>query len=198
MQPYASQLPPVLCLQNGVENEAAIAEVLGSQKVIPGSVTSAIGREATGEIVLERLRGVGIAAGHPLSGSLVEAFNQAGLNARLYPPLRTMKWSKMLTNLLANASSAILDMTPAEIFAHQGLYQAGNRPAARSPGGYGCPTDRRGGFAGHAGAFIDLDHPQSAAFHLAPVIEREQSAAGAAGRCRLSISTCMAGAARAK
>jgi 2-dehydropantoate 2-reductase len=34
-----------------------------------------------------------------------------------------MKWSKMLTNLLANASSAILDMTPAEIFAHPGLYK---------------------------------------------------------------------------
>jgi 2-dehydropantoate 2-reductase len=123
MRPYASQLPPVLCLQNGVENEAAIADVLGNQKVIPGSVTSAIGRGAVGEIILERLRGVGIAAGHPLSGSLIEAFNQAGLNARLYASGPEMKWSKMLTNLLANASSAILDMTPAEIFAHQGLYR---------------------------------------------------------------------------
>ncbi len=123
MRPHASQLPPVLCLQNGVENEAAIAEVLGSQKVIPGSVTSAIGRGAAGKIVLEKLRGVGIAAGHPLSGTLVEAFNQAGLNACLYASAERMKWSKMLTNLLANASSAILDMTPAEIFAHPGLYQ---------------------------------------------------------------------------
>jgi 2-dehydropantoate 2-reductase len=34
-----------------------------------------------------------------------------------------MKWSKMLTNLLANATSAILGMTPAEIFAHPGLYR---------------------------------------------------------------------------
>jgi 2-dehydropantoate 2-reductase len=33
-----------------------------------------------------------------------------------------MKWSKMLTNLLANASSAILNLTPAQIFAHPGLY----------------------------------------------------------------------------
>ncbi len=123
IRPYASQMPPVLCLQNGVENEAAIAEVLGSQKIIPGSVTSAIGRRAAGEVVLEKLRGVGIAAGQPLSGQLVEAFNQAGLNARLYPSAPDMKWSKMLTNLLANASSAILDMTPAEIFAHPGLYK---------------------------------------------------------------------------
>ena len=34
-----------------------------------------------------------------------------------------MKWSKMLTNLLANASSAILDMPPAEIFADPRLFR---------------------------------------------------------------------------
>jgi 2-dehydropantoate 2-reductase len=34
-----------------------------------------------------------------------------------------MKWSKLLTNLLANATSAILDMTPAQVFAHPGLYR---------------------------------------------------------------------------
>jgi 2-dehydropantoate 2-reductase len=123
MRPYAKQLPPILCLQNGVENEAAIAAVLGSSKVIPGSVTSSIGRRKSGEIVLERLRGVGIAGNHPLSGRLAQAFNQAGLNARLYPAAVDMKWSKMLTNLLANASSAILDMTPAEILDHAQLYR---------------------------------------------------------------------------
>jgi 2-dehydropantoate 2-reductase len=34
-----------------------------------------------------------------------------------------MKWSKMLTNLIANASAAILDMSPAGIFAQPGLYR---------------------------------------------------------------------------
>jgi 2-dehydropantoate 2-reductase len=34
-----------------------------------------------------------------------------------------MKWSKMLTNLLANPLSAILDMSAAEIYAHKGLYK---------------------------------------------------------------------------
>ncbi len=116
-------LPPILCLQNGVENEALIAEVLGQDRVIPGTVTSAIGRNAAGYIVLERLRGMGIAAGHPLSQRLAEACSAAGLNARLYTSAGSMKWSKMLTNLLANATSAILDMTPAEIFAHPGIYQ---------------------------------------------------------------------------
>ncbi len=120
---FHSQLPPVLCLQNGVDNEPAIASVLGSDKVIYGTVTSAIGRKAAGSIVLEKLRGVGVAAGHPLSEKLVAALDGALLNARLYPKAADMKWSKMLTNLIANASSAILDMTAAEIFSHPDLFQ---------------------------------------------------------------------------
>jgi 2-dehydropantoate 2-reductase len=47
----------------------------------------------------------------------------AGLNARLFTSAADMKWSKMLTNLVANATSAILDMSPAKIFAHPGLYR---------------------------------------------------------------------------
>jgi 2-dehydropantoate 2-reductase len=123
LRPYAVHLPPVLCLQNGVENEPAIAAVLGSDKVIPGTVTSAIGRIAAGEIVLERLRGVGVAGGHFLSERLIQNLDNSGLNARQYRRPADMKWSKMLTNLLANATSAILDMTPGQIFAHPGLYE---------------------------------------------------------------------------
>ena len=73
--PLADRFPPVLCLQNGVENESALAEILGSNKVIAGSVTSAIGRRAAGNIILERLRGMGVAAGHPLSEKLVDALS---------------------------------------------------------------------------------------------------------------------------
>ena len=34
-----------------------------------------------------------------------------------------MKWSKMLTNLLANPTSAILDMTASQVFANRDLYK---------------------------------------------------------------------------
>ncbi|MEA3350456.1 MAG: 2-dehydropantoate 2-reductase [Chloroflexota bacterium] len=117
------KFPPILCLSNGVDNEPAIAKALGPNAVIAGTVTSAIGRRAAGNIVLERLRGVGVAAGHPLSKQLVAALDSAGLNAQLFPQAADMKWSKMLTNLVSNASSAILDLPPAEIFAHPGLYR---------------------------------------------------------------------------
>jgi len=123
MRPFVAQLPPILCLQNGVDNEPAIAALLGTGKVIYGTVTSAIGRRGIGDITLDKLRGVGVAAGHPLSEKLVKVLDGAYLNGRLFSQASGMKWSKMLINLLANPTSAILDMTAAEVFAHPGLYR---------------------------------------------------------------------------
>ena len=123
MKPFAEKLPPLLCLSNGVDNEPAIAAALGADKVIYGTVTSAIGRRGPGDIILEKLRGMGVAAGHPLSEQLAAALNGAYLNCRLFADAPSMKWSKMLTNLLANPASAILDMTAAEVFANQKLYK---------------------------------------------------------------------------
>src|SRR5690349_18119918 len=123
IKPYAEKMPPILCLSNGVANELAIAEALGSDKVIYGTVTSAVGRRGAGDIVLERLRGMGVAKGHPLSEKLNDAFNAAFLNSQLFEDAQSMKWSKMLTNLLANPTSAILDMTAAQVFANRNLYK---------------------------------------------------------------------------
>jgi 2-dehydropantoate 2-reductase len=123
LSPYKAALPPFLCLQNGVENEGLLAELLGPDRVIAGSVTTAVGRRGAGDIVLERLRGIGIAGNHTLSIPLQAVFNDANLNAQLYSRSDAMKWSKMLTNLMGNATSAILDMTPAQVFAHPGLYR---------------------------------------------------------------------------
>ena len=123
LKPFADKMPPILCLSNGVSNEQEIAKALGNDKVIYGTVTTAIGRRAAGDIVLEKLRGVGIARGHRLSGKLVAALEGASLNARLYEDAASMKWSKLLTNLIANPSSAILDMSAAQIFANRALYK---------------------------------------------------------------------------
>ena len=123
MKPFAEKLPPILCLSNGVENEQAIAREFGADKVIYGTVTSAIGRRGAGDIVLEKLRGVGVASGHPLSEKLVSALDGAFLKCHLYPEAHGMKWSKMLTNLIANPTSAILNLTAAQVFADKRLYK---------------------------------------------------------------------------
>ena len=140
LAPYLPELPPFLCLQNGVENETALSEFLGPEKVIAGTVTSAVGRRDAGDIILERQRGLGIAQDHPLSPKIAQALSAAGLNAKLYLNAGDMKWSKMLTNLLANASSAILDMSPTEIFSDPAAYQlevAAQREALQVMAGLG-------------------------------------------------------------
>ena len=123
VKPFAEKIPPILCLSNGVDNEPMIAEVLGKDKVIYGTVTSAIGRRGAGDIVLERLRGMGVAKGNPVSEKLNSALNKAYLNSRLFDDAASMKWSKMLTNLLANPTSAILDITAGEVFANRELFR---------------------------------------------------------------------------
>ena len=122
IKPFADRMPPILCLQNGVDNEPAIAALLGPDRVIAGTVTCSVARRAAGDIVLEKARGIGIAAGHPLSERLEAALNAASLNAHLYPRAADMKWSKVLANLPGSATAAIVDMSPAEVFAHPGLY----------------------------------------------------------------------------
>lgn len=120
--PIQGRLPPIISFQNGIGNEAAIQNVLETT-VIGASVTTAIGKPSVGEIVVERKRGLGIANQHPTAPRLVTAMKDAGLGAVLYPRLGDLKWSKLLTNLLANATSAILDMAPGEIFDHPGLFR---------------------------------------------------------------------------
>ena len=122
LRPVLERVPPLVSFQNGVENEPRIAALLGQERAIAGTVTTAVGRKGSGSIVVERLRGIGIAATHPVSAALLEAANWAGLRARGYANPAAMKWSKLVTNLIANASSAILDLPPAQIFADHDLY----------------------------------------------------------------------------
>ena len=122
IKPFADRMPPILCLQNGVDNEPLIAASLGSDRTIAGTLTCSILRRAAGDIVLEKARGIGISAGHPLSKRLESALNAASLNAHLYPRPADMKWSKLLANLPGSATAAIVDMSPAEVIAHPGLY----------------------------------------------------------------------------
>lgn len=117
------EIPPIVCLQNGVENEIQLIDTFGAEKVIYGSVTTAIGKGANSEVIVERLRGIGIASQHQLSSQIVDIMNKADLQAELIDSPDGMKWSKMLTNLIANATSAILDMPPAEIFKHPDLFR---------------------------------------------------------------------------
>jgi 2-dehydropantoate 2-reductase len=115
-------LPPVLSLQNGVANEPLIAAKLGIGQVITGTVTTAVGKPGLGQVIEEKLRGIGIATDHQLGERLITALNDAGLHAIGYPEPLPMKWSKLLTNLTGNATSAILDEPVSALFADRRTY----------------------------------------------------------------------------
>ena len=114
---------PVVCVLNGIGNEATLGAALGPGRVMAASLTSAIQRLEAGVLRVEKARGIGLHAGHPLSAALCADFGAAGLKPRLYRDADGMKWSKLLTNLVANATSAILDTSAEEVFRHRGLYR---------------------------------------------------------------------------
>jgi len=119
---FSKKIPPVVCFQNGVENELKISQIIGNEKTISGTITTAIGRIENG-IVVEKLRGIGIENKNSLSSLIINALNQAGLNAVTFENPDDMKWSKLLTNVTTNASCAILNMTPEEILNNPALFK---------------------------------------------------------------------------
>jgi 2-dehydropantoate 2-reductase len=120
---FAGEMDSVLCLQNGIGAEEDLAALLGSVRILPGTVTTAVSRMQRNTVVVERKRGIGIAGTDEAAGRWVEAFDDAGLACRQYPVAADMKWSKLITNVIANPISAILDLPPAAIFADKDLFR---------------------------------------------------------------------------
>ena len=117
----AGAWPVLVDLLNGVGSTERLKAALGPNAVLPGTVTTAVERHAAGDITVTKPRGLGFAQ-HPLAHVLAADFSAAGLTVRLYPDGQALKWSKLLTNLLGNATAAILDWPPARIYAHRGLF----------------------------------------------------------------------------
>ncbi len=118
--------PPVLTLQNGVGSEECVKAILPSVPVIAGSITTPAEMRAPGLVeVSHRRRGLGLAAIRPEQSidTLADALRGAGFQVRVYADYRALKWSKLLTNLVGNATSAILDLPPADVFADPRLFR---------------------------------------------------------------------------
>ena len=125
--PIQEHLPPILSLQNGVLSEEILRAQLGKIEVIAGTVTTAVDRYLKGDVIIQRSRGIGLAGTHQLVPGLMRAFQMAGLEPQHYSSEKDLKWSKLILNLLGNASSAILNMTPAEVYSDPGLFRLEQR-----------------------------------------------------------------------
>jgi 2-dehydropantoate 2-reductase len=115
---------PVLTVQNGVGNEELLAEYLPETPILSGALTTPVEVIAPGHVKVARSSfRFGVAPG-PRSGSvddIAAMLTAAGFKTQVFADYQALKWSKLLMNMLANAQSAILGYTPAEIFARPDL-----------------------------------------------------------------------------
>lgn len=110
---------PLLAVQNGVGSEAVVAAARTSP-LIAGSLTTAV-ELVPGGVARRRRGGIGVAAMRGDVGRLVADlaadFAAGGLPSLVCADPVAMRWSKLLANLVGNATSALLDMDPGDIYA---------------------------------------------------------------------------------
>jgi 2-dehydropantoate 2-reductase len=119
---------PLLTVQNGVGAEEQ-ARAVRRSPLLAASLTTAVEplpdgvrRMRTGGAGVAVVGGDGAAAAAPVAELLAASWTRAGLPSRVYEDAAAMKWSKLLGNLVGNATSAILDMDPGEIYADRRTY----------------------------------------------------------------------------
>jgi 2-dehydropantoate 2-reductase len=112
---------PVLSLLNGINNEKTLSDELGVENIIPATLTTAVQMVEPGVIEVAKRRGVGIGGDHIMADELEDRFAAAGFRVAHYSNSNRMKWSKLLTNMVSNATSAITGLDPGQVFAHPGL-----------------------------------------------------------------------------
>jgi 2-dehydropantoate 2-reductase len=108
---------PIVCLQNGVRNEAAARRsfrrvygglnVIGAQYLTPG-IVEALGPRALAVGLYPRGR-------DETAEAVVAAANRAGLSATVNPDVMAAKWTKLIGNL-HNAVFALCDLTVAATY----------------------------------------------------------------------------------
>lgn len=119
--PAAMDSPVLACLQNGIGNEEVFAETYGPAKIVAGALETPVSMPEPGVVVVHRSRyrvGVAPVAGRRFADFTAKVLENGGLHVTLYDDHRRLKWSKLLLNLPANATCAILDWTPARCMAH--------------------------------------------------------------------------------
>ncbi|MEW6031405.1 MAG: 2-dehydropantoate 2-reductase [Bacillota bacterium] len=137
--------PVVLCLQNGLGSEERAAARFPPERVLAGAITLSVERPGPGRVRLltdrggltvaplgpeaaggrktQEGRGLGPGPHGRAQAALVESLRAAGFGVRVYPRADSVKWSKVLLNLWANATCAIFDLSPREVVADPLLFR---------------------------------------------------------------------------
>jgi len=125
LQRLAVQGATIVTLQNGVGTEEYL-RVNDIQRLIAGSFTISVSNDdgvvrqetTKGGLVLSPIEDLGATV-----DTLQAVLNRSGIPVFRSPDVRQMKWSKLLLNILGNATSAILATDPGAIFADPALFR---------------------------------------------------------------------------
>jgi 2-dehydropantoate 2-reductase len=122
---------PTLTVEIGIGAEGIAAELRPAAPMLAGSLTTPIRLASEDEVHWMGRGGLALAAAgesaRPLVRGLMDDFNRAGLPTVELPAAAPMKWSKLLANLMANATGAILDMDADAIYRDRRLYEVERR-----------------------------------------------------------------------
>jgi 2-dehydropantoate 2-reductase len=130
---------PTLTVENGIGADGIAGEVRPGAPMLAGSLTAPIRLASENEVHWMGRGGIALApanaialaranaSARPLVAGLVADFAKAGLRARELPAAAPMKWSKLLANLMANATGAILDMDADAIYGDPRLFEVERR-----------------------------------------------------------------------
>jgi 2-dehydropantoate 2-reductase len=119
--PYA-----LVSFQNGLGSEELIIPEVKTEKLYFASVTKAVAVIEPGKLMIsDNKGGIGIAAylkNQPELQSLAQMLQTSGFQVKIFQNFREMRWSKLLLNIVGNASSAILDYSTEDIFKRKPLF----------------------------------------------------------------------------
>ncbi len=108
----------ILTPQNGVGNEEALAAAFGADRVVSCALTVPLERGADGAVVAAHGGGIALApVGTIAHNWLIAAFERGPVAVKVTGDYRSLKWSKLALNIIANAGCAILDVLPRELVA---------------------------------------------------------------------------------
>lgn len=116
---HSGRFSAVLTFQNGIGNEEVLAGIFGAEKVLAGVLTLPVAVGKPGDIeVTGKKGGLGLASLTPGKdfASVTTALRASGFMTKTVSDYRGLKWSKLLLNMLCNASCAILNMLPSTVF----------------------------------------------------------------------------------
>ena len=120
----------LLAMQNGVGTEEDLAEALGRERMLAGTLTVSVAMDQPG--VINRLSSSGGIALSTMDGSSVpvwvtDLFRATDIPTALVADYRALRWSKLLLNMLGAATTSILNIDMASLARDPSLFRLEQR-----------------------------------------------------------------------